>query len=163
MKKKSFPITNIGTISLMMIFIVLCMVTFAALSLSSAVSDSRSGQKMSRHTEEYYAASNQAEEILAQMDGVFSSAYGKAQEKEGYYKLVSEGLPDTVTAQEQEGQLEVSYQVDINDSQAIRVQLAVLPPQEVRQGEGQGFYKILSWQEIQTTDWEGDNSIQLIQ
>ncbi len=57
----------------------------------------------------------------------------------------------------------MSYQVDINDSQAIRVQLAVLPPQEVRQGEGQGFYKILSWQEIQTTDWEGDNSIQLIQ
>ena len=57
----------------------------------------------------------------------------------------------------------MSYQVDINDSQAIRVQLAVLPPQELQQGESQGFYKILSWQEIQTTDWEGDNSIQLIQ
>ena len=163
MKKKSFPITNIGTISLMMIFIVLCMVTFAALSLSSAVSDSRSGQKMSVHTEEYYAASNQAEEILASVDGIFSDAYSKAQDAEEYYKMVSEALPDTLTSENEEGQLQIRYQVDVNDSQAIQVLLAVLSPEQI-QREGSGaFYKILSWQEIQTTTWEGDNSIQLIQ
>ncbi len=163
MKKKSFPITNIGTISLMMIFIVLCMVTFAALSLSSAVSDSRSGQKMSVHTEEYYAASNQAEEILASVDGIFSDAYSKAQDAEEYYKMVSEALPDTLTSEKEEGQLQIRYQVDVNDSQAIQVLLAVLSPEQI-QREGSGaFYKILSWQEIQTTPWEGDNSIQLIQ
>ncbi len=163
MKKKSFPITNIGTISLMMIFIVLCMVTFAALSLSSAVSDSRSGQKMSVHTEEYYAASNQAEEILASVDGIFSDAYSKAQDAEEYYKMVSEALPDTLTSEKEEGQLQIRYQVDVNDSQAIQVLLAVLSPEQI-QREGSGaFYKILSWQEIQTTTWEGDNSIQLIQ
>ena len=163
MKKKSFPITNIGTISLMMIFIVLCMVTFAALSLSSAVSDSRSGQKMSVHTEEYYAASNQAEEILASVDGIFSDAYSKSQDAEEYYKMVSEALPDTLTSEKEEGQLQIRYQVDVNDSQAIQVLLAVLSPEQI-QREGSGaFYKILSWQEIQTTTWEGDNSIQLIQ
>ena len=163
MKKKSFPITNIGTISLMMIFIVLCMVTFAALSLSSAVSESRSGQKMSVHTEEYYAASNQAEEILASVDGIFSDAYSKAQDAEEYYKMVSEALPDTLTSEKEEGQLQIRYQVDVNDSQAIQVLLAVLSPEQI-QREGSGaFYKILSWQEIQTTTWEGDNSIQLIQ
>lgn len=163
MKKKSFPITNIGTISLMMIFIVLCMVTFAALSLSSAVSDSRSGQKMSVHTEEYYAASNRAEEILASVDGIFSDAYSRAQDAEEYYKMVSEGLPDTVTSEQEEGQFQVRYQVDVNDSQAIQVLLAVLSPEQIqREGFG-GFYKILSWQEIQTTTWEGDNSLQLIQ
>ena len=163
MKKKSFPITNIGTISLMMIFIVLCMVTFAALSLSSAVSDSRSGQKMSVHTEEYYAASNQAEEILASVYGIFSDAYSKSQDAEEYYKMVSEALPDTLTSEKEEGQLQIRYQVDVNDSQAIQVLLAVLSPEQI-QREGSGaFYKILSWQEIQTTTWEGDNSIQLIQ
>ena len=163
MKKKSFPITNIGTISLMMIFIVLCMVTFAALSLSSAVSDSRSGQKMSVHTEDYDAASNQAEEILASVDGIFSDAYSKAQDAEEYYKMVSEALPDTLTSEKEEGQLQIRYQVDVNDSQAIQVLLAVLSPEQI-QREGSGaFYKILSWQEIQTTTWEGDNSIQLIQ
>lgn len=162
MKKKSFPITNIGTISLMMIFIVLCMVTFAALSLSSAVSDSRSGQKMSVHTEEYYAASNQAEEILAELDGVFSEAYRKAQDRGEYFSLVSEGMPDTATVEEKEGLLEVGYQVDVNDSQAIQVQLAVMPPQQVQEEGAGALYKILSWQEIQTTDWEGDNTLKLI-
>ncbi len=162
MKKKSLPITNIGTISLMMIFIVLCMVTFAALSLSSAVSDSRSGQKMSAHTEEYYAASNQAEEILAGMDGVFSDAYGKAQDAGEYFKLVSEAMPEVAASEEKDGRLEVSYQVDVNSSQAIQVRLAVLSPQQVQEEGGGAFYKILSWQEIQTTEWEGDNSLKLI-
>ena len=35
MKKKNLPVTNVGAVSLMMIFIILCMITLAALSLSS--------------------------------------------------------------------------------------------------------------------------------
>ena len=35
MNKRKFPVTNIGSVSLLMIFIVLCMVTLAALSLSN--------------------------------------------------------------------------------------------------------------------------------
>ena len=58
--------------------------------------------------------------------------------------------------------LEVGYQVDVNDSQAIQVQLAVLPPQQVQEEGAGALYKILSWQEIQTTDWEGDNTLKLI-
>lgn len=162
MKKQSFPITNIGTISLMMIFIVLCMVTFSALSLSSAVSDSSSSQKMSDHTDEYYSASNRAEEILADVDAVFADAYTKAQEKQEYYELISKGLPGNVESEVEDGDLTVSYQVKVNSSQGLLVRLAVLPPQQVEE-EGKGFYQILSWQEIQTTDWEGDNTIQLIQ
>ena len=53
MKKKNFSITNIGTVSLLMIFIILCMVTFAALSLSSAAADHRFSQKMADHSKEY--------------------------------------------------------------------------------------------------------------
>ena len=48
--KKKLSITNIGTVSLLMIFIILCMVTFAALSLSSAAADHRFSQKMADHS-----------------------------------------------------------------------------------------------------------------
>ena len=46
MNKRKFPVTNIGSVSLLMIFIVLCMVTLAALSLSTASGSNRSAQTL---------------------------------------------------------------------------------------------------------------------
>ena len=50
MNKRKFPVTNIGSVSLLMIFIVLCMVTLAALSLSTASGSYRSAQTLAGHT-----------------------------------------------------------------------------------------------------------------
>ena len=141
MKKKSLPVTNLGTISLIMIFIVLCMVTFAALSLSSASRDMRAGQNMRAHLEEYYNVSNEAETLLAQADHIFADAYA-------------------ATA---DGQFTLTYQLDINDTQALLVKLAVRYPQQVKKEDADSFYKILSWQVVHTDTWEGDNTIKLIQ
>ena len=90
MKKKSLPVTNLGTISLIMIFIVLCMVTFAALSLSSASRDMRAGQNMRAHLEEYYNVSNEAETLLAQADHIFADAYAATADDSEFYRIVSE-------------------------------------------------------------------------
>lgn len=163
MKKNNSPVTNIGLISLMMIFIVLCMVIFAVLSLSSAIAADRTGQKNADHTTEYYDASNKAEEILADMDDIFSDSYQKANNTEDYYRSILERLPDTVNAIQTDGQIEASYQTDVNDSQALFVRIAALPFQEIQEKENYSFYKILTWQVIQKDSWEGDNTIQLIQ
>ncbi|MCI8639128.1 MAG: hypothetical protein HFG41_08310 [Coprococcus sp.] len=175
MKKNKFPLTNIGTVSLLMIFIVLCMVTFAALSLSSAASDARSGQRIAEHSQDYYAASNEAEEVLASLDDVFAKAYAQARTTEDYYQLILEALPSEVQP-EQEGEagssdktfsdgrtLIVSYQIEINDSQALKVRVGVFPLEELAKEDSASFYKILAWQKVITKTWEGDNSIQLIQ
>lgn len=162
MKKKNFPVTNIGTISLMMIFIVLCMVTFAALSLSSAAGDARFGQKMSEHMTDYYTASNQAEELLAQADAVFAEAYQTAADADDYYERVSQTLSDTMDIQLEEASLYASYQVDINDTQALFVEISVLPPSQIKEDETGSFYQIRTWQVIHTETWEGDNTLNLM-
>ena len=54
--RRKFPITHIGSVTLMMILIVLCMVTFAALSLSTAVSDHQAAKKSATHVHDYYEA-----------------------------------------------------------------------------------------------------------
>ena len=66
-KKNSHPPINIGTSFLLVIFIVLCMVIFAALSLSSALKDYEYSKKSAQRTNAYYEACNQAEEIFAQI------------------------------------------------------------------------------------------------
>ena len=64
------PITNIGSVSLIMIFIVLCMVTFAILSLSESTSDYKFTEKLATHTTDYYSASSNAEHTLSEIDGI---------------------------------------------------------------------------------------------
>lgn len=163
MKKKSLPVTNIGTVSLMMIFIVLCMVTFAALSLSSAVSDARAGQKMQAHLEEYYNASNEAEELLTRADRIFADAFAATADTDEFYNLVSENTSAFAATARENEELILTYQVDMNDSQALFVRLAVYSPEQIKSEDTDSFYKILSWQVISTSTWEGDNTLQLIQ
>lgn len=67
-KKSSYPPINIGTSFLLVIFIVLCMIIFSALSLSSASKDYEYSKKNADRTQAYYEACNQAEEIRAQIE-----------------------------------------------------------------------------------------------
>ena len=105
MKKKSLPVTNIGTISLIMIFIVLCMVTFAALSLSSAASDARLGQKMQAQLTGYYAASNKAEELLAQTDRILADTGSKTADTAEFFARVSKNPPVLLLRKRRTGSL----------------------------------------------------------
>ena len=118
MKRKKLPITNIGTVTLLMVFIVLCMITFAALSLSSASRDAEMGQKAVRRITEYYTASNKAEELLATADNMFSSAYSQASDSSEYYRLIQkELLLTSITPVWTGDTLDAAFQVEINDSQ----------------------------------------------
>ena len=163
MKKKSFPVTSIGTASLMMIFIVLCMVTFAVLSLSSAIGDARPGERMAEHTREYYDGCNQAQELLAAADAVFSQAFQEAGTDAGqYYQLVAERLPDPFDTTLEAQELTAAFQVPISDTQALKVALLVLSPGQIRKEKAESFYRILAFQEIHTDTWEGDDTMNLL-
>lgn len=162
MKKKNLPVTNIGTISLMMVFIILCMVTFAALSLLSAVSDARAGKKMQAHTEEYYSASNDAEALLAKADRVFADAYKTAANTDEFCRIIADGTNDFATVDAAGEELLLTYQVDMNDSQSLFVQLAVHTPEQLKTEGMDSYYRILSWQVISTETWESDNTLKLL-
>ncbi|MDO4176125.1 MAG: hypothetical protein Q4D99_01440 [Bacillota bacterium] len=58
------PFTTIGVSSLLVVFLILCLVTFACLSLSTAKSDYEFSKNNAQHKAEYYKASNEAEEYL---------------------------------------------------------------------------------------------------
>lgn len=63
---------NIGSSSILMIFVVLCLVCFAALSLVSANSDYQLSKKFADKTKAYYKASNMAEESISSIDSDMS-------------------------------------------------------------------------------------------
>lgn len=56
-----------GAVSLVMIFVVLCLTVFSVLTLSTAVGESKLAQATAQHTADYYAADAQATAIAAQL------------------------------------------------------------------------------------------------
>lgn len=65
MSKRKIPsFINMGTSLLLVVFIVICMVMFAVLSISTAKSNLSMSEASAERSTEYYAASNIAEELV---------------------------------------------------------------------------------------------------
>ena len=157
-KRRAYPVTNIGSVSLLMTFIVLCMAIFAALSLSGALTEYRYSQRIAQHNTDYYHASDQAVGMLKNIDGILKNAY--EQDPDHYYETVEEQLSpivhtDTDFTTEVPS---VTYEVPIHDSQALKVVLVLNPPGQMEEG----YYRITSWQETPSSRWNGDDSLNLM-
>lgn len=74
-EKAPAPFFNIGASSLLVIFLILCLVTFAILTLTSAKSDADFAEKLAHHKTNYYAACNTAENTLDEIDAVLADAW----------------------------------------------------------------------------------------
>lgn len=161
------PITNIGSVSLIMIFIVLCMVIFAILSLSESTGDYKFTEKLASHTTDYYTASSQAERALAEIDTLLHETGENAIGSETlFYQNVIEAINNTSISSindlsatfDHDEVLYISYDVPVGDSQKLYVRLRVNAPQT----STAAAYTITTWQTLQTDEWNGDDSIQLI-
>ena len=74
-EKAPAPFFNIGASSLLVIFLILCLVSFAILTLTSAKSDADFAEKLAYHKTNYYAACNTAESTLDEIDAVLADAW----------------------------------------------------------------------------------------
>lgn len=174
MNKKSMPASNIGTVSLLMILIVLCLVVFATLSLSNAVIEYDYVKKLKENTAAYNAAEEAATQILYDADELLYTAAQTAASTDtnassdtnasidpaAYYARVSELLPQALPQANAILQVEgetalLSYQVDIDESHRLAVTLELLPPSAA----SDSYYRISKWQKIATTEWSADTHL----
>ena len=86
-KKKQFGM-NIGSASILLVFVILCLVSFAVLSIVSANADSRLSTRVLERTTAYYDACNQAEQSLAGMDNTLRRVYEASDSEDAYYGSV---------------------------------------------------------------------------
>lgn len=174
--KQQSSFVNIGSSSLLIIFLVLSLVAFAVLSLVSAHSDHKLTGRLAAHKTEYYEASSKAERILAKMDAVFIEQAEEAGDNLADYpkavvdELLSgsflEGVDLTYTIFERENKnvssdkdslLELGFTIPISEKQALKVILYI---NDYTQSDT--YYKVQAWQIISTEKWEGSQAIQLI-
>ena len=134
-RNESWPGFQIGTSYLLVIFIVLCLVTFAALSLSSALKDRSYTQKIADHQTAYATASAKASARLADIDAALQS-------KTPYESL--QALSD-ITITNEDSEWLISYTVPMTDSQNLEVSVLADP--------SDGSRRVVCWKEAATSQW----------
>lgn len=134
-EKKTDGFPNIGLSSLLIVFLILCLTTFALLALSTAKSDYTLSEKLAGHRTDYYTASSKAEEILAQIDASLE------QNENAIISRTTFSVNDTTVSVNADADLPIlSYTVPLENNQLLSVKLQVTDP-----AESEHYYKILEW------------------
>lgn len=155
-QKTSYPSVQIGTSLLLVVLIVLCLVTFAVLSLSSALKDYNFSQKNAQKTTEFYEADAAANEKLAQIDASLQNIYSIYPDTwSGHVQEALSGL-DEITFSTEDNT--AAYEVRINDEQALDVTLRIASAGHT----DEGLYQVIQWQKITSAEWNGDSSLSLM-
>ena len=124
-----------GGLSILAIFVVLCLATLAALSLVSARADRNLAEKNAQASVEYYQADARAEEILHELLKAVQS--GPDWEK----ALKANGVAVVL----QKNAAVASYQVPINDSKSLFVEISL---ELSEKGRFTGEWKRERWQTL---------------
>ncbi len=129
MKNKIRGGINVGTSSVLVAFVLLALVSFAALSYLSANSDYNLSLQAAKHTTEYYGANYRAEIYLANIEGLLSKNLKQYDNANDFYaslpKLFSDN--DEITVEQDDDNL-LRYTVVMNDTQKLNVCLKVTYP-----------------------------------
>lgn len=132
--KNSESFTNLGLSSLMVVFLVLCLTTFALLTLSTAKNDYSLSEKMAAHRTDYYAACTKAEVILNELDSRL--------ENECETLLTDENVViDDISISYDSEQDILSYAIPLENGRFLSVRLRVTDP-----SASDTYYEIVSWQ-----------------
>lgn len=139
-KKKNDFSLNIGTSSILFIFVTLCLISFSILSLASSLSDNKLSNKVYDYTISYSQACNEAYERLASFDESLRATYDSGISRAGYFDAVGK---------------KSSFAVPFSDIQTLEVEIRILYPEN----PGDAFYQITKWSVTTLGDLEYDDSL----
>ena len=184
-EKAPAPFFYIGASSLLVIFLILCLVTFAILTLTSAKSDADFAEKLAHHKMNYYTACNTAESTLDGIDAILADAWQLSDTDTGKNSINNDSSqPDLtssdtaavfteietqLTALDSREQLQlsmdftqseptISYAVAIDDKQNLCVTLTLT----AAPAKGEAYYRISQWQVQSSGEWKGDQTLNLM-
>lgn len=154
MKDRKFSFVHTGLSSLLVIFVVLSLVTFAVLSYVSALRDASLAQKSAQRTQLYYETDLLLRGQLTELDARLSALYEQLESKDeaSFLAACSREFPDLKNNQ-------LTLRQDFGEAQQLTAVLALTLPDKA----GKPFYQICSWQVVTTKEWVPDDSLPVLQ
>lgn len=158
-EKRSF--TNFGFSTILLFFVMVCVVIFSVLSFVTAHSDYNLSKKAADKTAAYYSAQVLAAETLTAIDLLLLDGYETAANQTDYFHLLAELLPPYGTFSENADGIWFTFSEPITETQSLSVVLHLLYPEN----ETDVFYEILEWSSnyIETESTIEDEPLHLFQ
>lgn len=139
---------TIGSPSLILIFILLCLVTFGMLSLSTAKGEWNLAERNAGAVTEYYRADSLGEEFYRMVAETVSAVRSQSSDPAVCSRLLKQELGEYYRPEEGT----VVMKIDMERAQALFLEL-------VPQFTGEETVIVSQWKVIQTEDYEIDNSM----
>ena len=131
------PTVTLGMSSLLVVFLILCLVTFAVLTLSGARSDYEFSERLSDRRQAETAAENEAQKILAQVDRRLAECSENGTEP---------NLDDLGVKIEKN---RIFWETSVDEGQSLMVELTITD-------EGEHYCEITAWKLVSTTERSED-------
>lgn len=153
-KEKKLSFVHTGLPSLLVIFVMLCLVTFAVLSYVSALRDYSLALKTAQRTQLYYETDARLRSRIAVLDQQLSEIYSglPGDDEAAFLSACGQHFPglsgSVLTLEEPFGE----------GQQLCATLLLKLPAKE-----GGHFYQITGWQTVATADWTPDDRLPVFQ
>lgn len=142
-KKRGYGL-NVGASSILVIIVILSLVCFAGLSITSANADYRLSERLAQRTTAYYQACNEAQRQLSQLSSSLSELYASSKNQTDYEEKIKESLTDSLT-----------FSYSITDNQLLQVSVTPLYPKDPTGN----LYEITCWQVVNIISPELDESL----
>ena len=152
MEKKHSGGINIGTSSILVTFVLLALVTFAALSYISARSDWVLSKEAADRTASYYDANRMAEIYLANIEAQLSKHMEQTSSEQEYYNGIDALFEDNekieVTDGE-DGKKLMSYTIAVTNGQNLNITLSAHYPDV----SDDSLFKVDKWTTNVNREW----------
>ena len=151
MKKRTKPIISIGTSCILLIFLSLCLLTFAILSLASAQADLRLSEKIAERTASYYQGEARASRLLADLNQELSSQFSLLETQADVLSVMADFLTKEAYSFSV-SDASVSFQVPSAEDQ----QLFIVLTAEFPSSSYGSFFTVSAWETESTREWSPD-------
>ena len=143
---------NIGTSSILVTFVLLALVTFAALSYMSARSDYVLSKEAADRTASYYDANRMAEIYMANIEALLSKHLNTVDSEKAYIAGVDALFADNdkiICEDGEHGEKTLSYTIAVTNGQNLNVTLKVHYPE----GDDDSLFKVEKWTTNVNREW----------
>lgn len=149
-------IISTGTTTIVLIFVLLCLLTFSVLSLVSARANLRLSQKSADRTSAYYEAENLANDILIRVNECLVK--NQDQEEETFLKNVRSELAESEEITFTDDRT-LAWSVPLAENQYLKAEIRI-SSEPFSDG---AYYEIISWNTYNDYDWGSDEPLPLLQ
>ena len=143
-RKNAPGFSNFGFSTILLAFVMICIVTIAALSLLTANSDYKLSQKVAEKNSNFYIAEKEAYETLAEIDAILENAFANANEANDYYQEIEQNLLSLEIGNYDRITGTFTYSIPIAENHSLEINLIIQYPTS----SDDSFYKITSWKSV---------------